>query len=436
MLVNPPFQAPDEGDHFYRAFQLSEGTVVGEKVSGNAGGPLPVIAFRVADVEGIAFHSEVKMTWAIWRKKLQPALVDWAQTERAFCGFPHSAVYPPTNYVPQAAAIFLGRHLHVGPLGLMYLARLAGFAASVALGFAALRCLPRFRWSLLVVLLCPMSLYLFGSVASDGVLIAGAFLLVALVMRLATDEAHRVEWRELALLLTLAGLLAVAKVVYLPLTVVALLLVWPRVRGRWPRVAFGFAWVGTCVIPLWLWGRVIAALYVPGRSDIPVDPAAQWLVVSADPLAFIALMVRSIGVEAGGIYQWGVGVLGWGDTPLPDWYYPVFGWGLLACLVAESAEAQQMKAWQRLVMLGGAATAVVLILGVQYATWNPPGSRAPIEGIEGRYFLPLVPLALLGLPPIGRFRPPAWCAPVLGIALATLGAVVCLTAVLMRFYFA
>ena len=68
MLLNPPFQAPDEGDHFYRAFQISEGGFVGQKGFGNAGGPLPVIAFRVADPEGISFHPDVKMTPAIWRE--------------------------------------------------------------------------------------------------------------------------------------------------------------------------------------------------------------------------------------------------------------------------------------------------------------------------------------------------------------------------------
>src|SRR5258707_14874590 len=40
------------------------------------------------------------------------------------------------------------------------------------------------------------------------------------------------------------------------------------------RLLFGSAWAACCLIPLWLWGRVIAALYIPGRTDIPIDPTA------------------------------------------------------------------------------------------------------------------------------------------------------------------
>ena len=434
MLLNPPFQAPDEGDHFYRAFQISEGGFVGQKGFGNAGGPLPVIAFRVADPEGISFHPDVKMTPAIWRKKLTPAFVDWDKTERTFCGFPHTVVYPPVNYLPQALAIFLGRHAHIGPLGLMFLARLAGFAVSIWLGYAALRWLPIYRWSALLLLLCPMSLYLFGSVAPDGVLIAGAFLLVALIVRLATDAAKRFTGREQVAVLALAGVIAVSKVVYWPLAAVALLLGWPRLRARREKIIFGFAWLGCCVLPLWLWSRIIASLLIPGRTDIPIDPTAQWHAVLADPLAFVALVVKSIWFEAGGVYQWFVGVLGWGDTPMPNWFYYVFSGGLLACLVAESSGAGSMRWRSRLTLVAAAVTSTVLIFGAQYVTWNSPGSREPIEGIEGRYFLLLAPLIALSFPRLGNFRVPDFWAAIIGSTLAAVGAVVCLVAVVMRYY--
>ncbi len=435
MIANPPFQAPDEGDHFYRAFQISEGTVVGEKGFGNAGGALPVIAFRVADPENISFHPEVKMTAAIWRKKADPAWIDWSKAERAFCGFPHSVVYPPTSYVPQAAAIFIGRLIHLGLLGLMYLARLVGFAASIALGYAALRRLPVFRWSALVLLLCPMSLYLFGSMASDGVLITAAFLLLAVSARITLDEPRRATWRELALVVTLGGVLTLAKVVYLPLASVALLLVTPRLESVQRKLIFGAAWAAVCLLPLALWGRVIAGIYIPGRNDIPIDPAAQWLVVSKAPFAFLGLVAKSIWIEAAGIYRWFVGTLGWGDTPMPDWFYYLFGWGLLACLIAEASDAHRIKGWQRLALLGAGTSAVVMIFGAQYATWNAPGSRTPIEGIEGRYFLPLAPLIVLAFPPLGKLRVPRVVAPWLGTGLTTLGALVCLVAEVDRYYF-
>ncbi len=438
MIANPPFQAPDEGDHFYRAFQISEGTMVGQEGFGNAGGSLPVIAFRVADPENISFHPEVKMTAAIWRKKAEPAWIDWSKAERAFCGFPHSVVYPPTSYVPQAAAIFTGRLLQVGPLGLMYLARLAGFAASIALGYAALRRLPVFRWSALVLLLCPMSLYLFGSVESDGVLITAAFLLAAWLARIASEASDATGSKLSGLtqttLLALAALLAIAKFVYVPLTLLVPVFLSPRLSCARARCVFAVAFLVLCLVPLWLWSRAASGVYLPGRSDIPIDPVAQGHFVAAHPLVFLSVLAKSIAGEAGGIHRWFVGTLGWGDTPLPEWYYATFGVGLMACLVVESCDARALCWKHRALLVGSAIVASVLIAAAQYAIWNSPGSLGPIESLQGRYFLPVAPFLLLGFPRLIRRRPPAALAAVMGATLAALGAVVCLWAVTARFY--
>jgi hypothetical protein len=112
LLVNPPFQAADESDHFWRAFQISEGTVVGQKLENNAGGQLPVPVILVVNTEGIAFHSEKKMTWELFLKKLQPPFLRWNDAvPRDFAAFPHTVVYPPVAVVPHAAGVEGGGNL-------------------------------------------------------------------------------------------------------------------------------------------------------------------------------------------------------------------------------------------------------------------------------------------------------------------------------------
>ncbi|HXN34821.1 MAG TPA: hypothetical protein VN877_01535, partial [Opitutaceae bacterium] len=65
LFANAPFQAPDENDHYFRVFQLSEGTLLGEKRGSDSGGVLPVAAADVTDTEGIPFHNERKMTYPL-----------------------------------------------------------------------------------------------------------------------------------------------------------------------------------------------------------------------------------------------------------------------------------------------------------------------------------------------------------------------------------
>ena len=214
LLANPPFEAPDECEHFFRIFQLSEGTLVGQRQGGDAGGVLPTAIFKVAATHEIAGHSAVKMKWAFFVEALNPPFLDWSNPgPRSFVGFRHGVCYPPVGYLPQALGVAIGRLAHIGPLGLMYLARLAGFIASVLLGYAALRCLPIFRWTMMILLLCPMSLYLMGSPAPDGILISSAFLLFALLVRLASDPNHRVGFGEKAAVIALVCVPSMAKLV-------------------------------------------------------------------------------------------------------------------------------------------------------------------------------------------------------------------------------
>jgi uncharacterized membrane protein len=204
-----------------------------------------------------------------------------------------------------------------------------------------------------------------------------------------------------------------------------------RDRGVWVA-----AFAVVCVIPLYLWGKTIADLYAPGRTDIPIDPVAQSHVILAHPFRFLGIVIRTIQADYRGIYEWFVGTLGWGDTAMPVWYYTIFGWGFVACLIAESGHAKALLWRHRSILFGAAVAAVVLTFTAQYMSWNSPGSQGTIDGIEGRYFLPIAPFVILSFPPLWRLKLPAAVAPTLGITLGIVSAVVCLVAEIMRYYVA
>ncbi len=433
LFANAPFQAADEGEHYSRVFQLSEGTLVGERYAGTAGGELPLAAIKVTQAEGVQAHDEREMTRDLIVRMMHPVFIDWSRAPRAYRDFRHTVVYSPAGYLPQILAVFLGRHLRVGPLGLMYLARLSGFAASLALGYGALRILPIYRWTTLVLLACPMSLYLLGSIAPDGMLIAGSTLLMARLTRLVVQADRQADAREQVIVLVLAGLLASAKFVYLPFAGVALVLIFPKLGSLRRKVSFAAAAVVCCVLPVLYWGHVTAALLVPGRLDFPIDPAAQARYIVGAPWAFLALVAQTIHSRYPFYFHWMVGELGRGDTPMPGWFYPVFGLGLLGCLLLESGGARGVGWRSRMAMIAAAAASVLLICAVEYMSWNDPGSRALIEGVQGRYFLPLAPLVTLSFPRM-MARSAGFLAAVLASVQSALCAVVCLCAVIFRYY--
>lgn len=434
LFANGPLQAPDESDHFFRAFQISDGTIVGEKVNGSAGGQLPVFLMQWADMEGIPFHYEKKVTTTLFRKKLDPLFVDWSKAPHDHGHFPHTVIYPPLGYAPQAATMALAKRAHIGPLLLLYLARLSVFVTFACLGWSALRRLRIYRWSFLLLLVVPMGLYLMGSVAPDALLIGSGFLAAALVVQYASDSTHTITPRELIVLGFSMALLAASKFIYFPLALATAGFAWLAFKRTRNRILFAALFVLVTVVPTYTWSRIAAHVYAPGRTDIPIDPIAQAHHMLAHPFAFLRLVAQTTWGYGDTFYEWFVGMLGWGDTPLPRWYYRLFGAGFLVCLLLESNAARALRWPQRTILAAASLVSVLLIFAAQYVTWNQPGSSLWIDGVCGRYFLPIAPFAVLAVPPLFPWKPPASVIPLLGSLLAATGAIVCFVAVVERYY--
>src|SRR5215831_15196647 len=66
LTVYPPLQVPDEGNHFARAFQVSEGGWLPQVVRGENGGVLPTnLLSLMLQHESSAWHQESRISNAI-----------------------------------------------------------------------------------------------------------------------------------------------------------------------------------------------------------------------------------------------------------------------------------------------------------------------------------------------------------------------------------
>ncbi|PTX92579.1 DUF2142 domain-containing protein [Opitutus sp. ER46] len=436
LFLNPPFQAPDEPDHFFRAFQLSEGKLVGVRRGQQSGGDLPLPIMAVADTEGIAFHPEKKMSVAIIQKKLAPAEVDWTHAPRGYAHFPHTVVYSPVTYAPQIVALGLGKVVSAGPLLLLYLCRLAVLGAYLLVGWLALRRLPVRTWSCLLLLMVPMSLYLGSATAApDSLLNCLAFLLVALAVAALARPAEAPErMGELVGFGLAVALVAILKNVYLPLGLAALLLRLTRISTPRRRVIFGITTLLVAVLPVLVWSQFVSAAWVVGRSDIPIDPVAQARHVVGDPLGFLALVGHTLHVEGVPLYRSFVGLLGWGDTDMPEWFYRAFGIGFVLCLLAESSRDDHVSWSHRGLFAVAVVGSLLLVFLAQYSLWNAPGSTGPIEGVGGRYFLPMAPFLVFCAPPIRWVGVPSGVIAAGAAILTVLCGAVTVYAVVARYY--
>ncbi|MFL6201266.1 MAG: DUF2142 domain-containing protein [Thermoanaerobaculia bacterium] len=390
VFITPPFQVPDEPAHFYRAYAVSEGNLAASRGEGGLGAVLPASLQELGeDLRGdLPFHPER----AIRAERVFRALrVPLEPRRRRFTDYRTAALVTPVSYLPQAAGIAIARGLGAPALGLLYAARLANLLAATALIALGLRRLPSYPWLLAMLALTPMALFLRGSASADALNTAAAFLLAGTAARLAWGAGEQVRWTDVAVLTAGSAALCLSKPVYFPLAFVVLLI--PAARfpgGRRGRILLIYAAITAAALTLAL--KTAGSTDISIRPDAAVDADRQIADALADPLRVGRIFLEDYLHRGRRYVAQIVGQLGWLDANLPKpllWGYAAL-LGLLALF--DTRRTVEVSPGQRLLLILVALATLALVSASQYALWTPYGADF-VDGIQGRYFLPLAPAA-------------------------------------------
>ncbi len=428
-LLTPPFQAPDEPAHLYRAFQVSELRILPASDTTRLGGEIPVQLHRMAtELRGAKRNhkADLQLVRSYLRGRLD-------SENRQFVEF-LSALYSPVPYVPQAVGVGLGRILHLPPLALLYLGRLANLACAAGLIYWSLRWIPSYRWSLTLIALTPMFLFLAGSLSADATTLALMFLWVAQIVRLASRPPGVLEVQDKLRIAAISVLLSLSKQVHF-IALLALLAVPARRCGGHKRY---WSFVGGIAI---LNGLVLGAwtVLVGGNVDSTglgrgTAPQQQLAAALSDPLSYVAALLTTLERYWSFYAVSFVGNFGWLDTPLPAWMAWLY---LVLLLLVALGDAPEGRGPDLRLRLTSAVVVVSFTLAVMtffFLYWSPLGVGV-VFGVQGRYFLPVAPFVVLTIAMHGRrFREVGlWARPAAAAYLVPLIAV-SLILVWMRYY--
>ena len=399
LLATPPFDAPDEPRHLQRAWLLSQGRIAVPGSVRGAGGAIPASL--------MSLHPPYTHGTSACRHGSEELLARLAiplEPERTSDAIRTPILYGPVGYLPQALALAPARWLGLGAGSVLYIARLANLIAWTGLCALAIGCAPTRRWALASVALLPMSLFEASTVSADAMVNALALLLLALVLRAASSASRRAARWELAAILGVIGLLGLGKPGYslralLTLAIGPLRFEHASQRRRFVAAALG---LGVAVPGVW-W----AGVQQVGPFPYPnADPAEQLAGLARAPWRLLGVVAASLGERGFDYVRGTIGVLGRLDVVLPPAVY--LGYGLLLAMVSwtDRAGAPQVARRPRAVMALVAAVGVVVIVALLYVSATLPGA-ARVTAVQGRYFLPFVPLGLVALPTLREFSPAA-----------------------------
>lgn len=393
-LLTPPFQTPDEHQHLFRAYQLAGGHILGERHDREAGGYLPPGLVRSAQLElgNAAPHVLNRPTpKTSLAERFDRATPLNADDRPQFTNFQGSVSYTPAGYVPQILAVWVGRVLDLSVETIVRLGRILNAGLALALLYVAFRALPVGRLLLLLIALFPMTAACAASLGQDGMIIGAGALLTALGLRAVV--LGRWTRREAVAATVMTCLITLAKAVYLPLAGLALL---PRPSGaefwRWalPPVMFGV--VALVLSAMWL--KLVSGLFVPMLAGMP-SPAEQLAHLAEHPLLFPRVLIATYAAHSKPLFE-SAFIFGWLNIG-PVWSAVNPTLAALAVTLWNGDERADLlsRTWRVWALVVSLVTIVLLTLALYILGSNLGGTI--VEGLQGRYFIPIVLPFLLPL---------------------------------------
>ncbi|MCC6461642.1 MAG: DUF2142 domain-containing protein [Saprospiraceae bacterium] len=390
VVLTPPFQSPDEYNHFFRACQVSEGQWRPECPAANRlGGTLPA-ALDTLKTIFLPLKGRYEARVAAMDMK-QALAVQASASSRVFLDFPNTAIYAPVAYLPQALGIGIARLLTDRVLLWLYAARLFNLMFWLSLVGLAIRSIPFYQWVLAGLALLPASLAIAASCNADVLSNGLAFWVIAVCCR---PLAETSGWAAVLVL-------ALNKLVLAPF---ALLLRFRQAENWKSALRRALLPAALALATAAAWGSLANDWFIPyDRYDIAVrdqqtlnpgvDPGGQLAYVLGHPMAFARTVLGSALRAFPSMCAHVVGKFGWEKNYLPAW---LIGALWLALLALVGTSENPLSGLQRSWVVGICLLSLILWALTMYALWCPVGAPA-LDNWQGRYFVPLLPLVAMGL---------------------------------------
>ena len=241
-----------------------------------------------------------------------------------------------------------------------------------------------------------MSQQLLASMSADAPTTALAFFFVSMVLSISFSEKTTSISRKQTIFLCLAAvMLSMCKIVYVALLPILFLIplnaAGTNRKSLWIRSAI---LLGLCAVLNLIWLSVSSTYLV--RLSGTADSSAQVAGILLHPIAFVEAILRTVnGSTAEFAAQMAGSQLGRLDVATTH----VVWITMIAMLIYEASRSRSRIAGKcdssRIVLLLSVLGACLLIFTSLYVQWTDVAAR-DIIGIQGRYFIPLLP-ALIAL---------------------------------------
>ena len=385
MITMPTFKNHDEYYHWLKAYEVSEGHLMTPIENGIQGSMMPK---QVAEV--------LPKDWTTmdYRDVKERLKIQINEDDKEVLNPETAAVYSFVQYVPQATGIAIARLFTNNAYIITYAGRMLNMIVAIAILYFAIKIIPFGKKMLLIPAMIPIAIEGFTSLSPDAITISMAFLYIAYILHLAFDKkVEKIKSKDKIALLIMSIIIALCKIVYIPLVGLLLIIPKEKFKDNKNKIINFIVIAGIAVVINLIWLAISSRYLSTFREG---DSKIQVLLALQNPIQFIQQFLYTLNINSGNYILSLFGSdLGWGELVKINTIVP---YCLLGIYVFTAITDNKLKnrfevyqiVWISLVVLA----IIALVFASLYVQWTTIGNES-IIGVQGRYFLPIIPLIML-----------------------------------------
>ena len=391
-----PYMAPDERTHIDMTYRYSN-DLLGIPYTGNE----VTLAKRMDDTKiELVENPALSNYYIVFHELLQgvqdDSLVITSTTANTYA--------PIFVYLPAVLGMTLARLLGFGSVAMLMLGRWCNLAFFALCIWWCMKKLPFGKMPLAVIALFPMTIQQCNSFSYDAVITSVLFLFSTYVICMTYDEKP-VGISDVAILAVLSALLVYGKSgVYLPMVLAALLIPAKKFGATWRKFAAAGSLMGIALLSYINRNSGTVTQVMTTTAETSAVGAAAGNAVSMgytvgyflqNPWKLIQILANTVADKSEFYIESIVGQkMGWVEIEISRIVVVGFVVLFVIAMMKVRGEKQYVsgsqKWWITIVCL---LSAGMILMGM-LLTWTPFG-HVSIEGVQGRYFTPLLLLASL-----------------------------------------
>jgi uncharacterized membrane protein len=328
------------------------------------------------------------------------------------------SVYSPPLLLPQTLVMrYFGRSERWSAVTTFYACRIIGLLSFLLLAWLAVRVIPFGKWTLAILASSPVALLQASTISADA--ISNGLALLFIGGSLALIHRKEIHWKEWGAFASLFLILFWGKLNIVPLAVLPFLLLKPSDF----KMRLGYVSLLLVAIVLLLLEAAGWNLLAYSRLHTTLEganPIGQIKFILGKPLEFLVILANNIWAKSFDYLKDWVAIYGYAYWPVPVYIYYLYVAALIVSLFQRTG--QEIHPSTRIALIVVFVITYLATILSLYVTFTPV-ANPQIEGVQGRYFvtvMPLLFLALVGLPAVRKLYIPVVFPILLGIASLTI----------------